>query len=90
MIPKGKTVPCPTHAGEWKHIPTGEVVDVYPLEPTGGQLCVWGPDVGITYSGAVETQGCWTTDEWQGHIPVNLYDSKGPWQLVRDGRKENE
>lgn len=72
----------PDREGVWLHEPTGELIDIYRLEPAGGQLCFWGPDVGITYSGACETQGIWDTDEWQGHVMVQFYDDVGPWRLV--------
>jgi len=60
----------------------GQEIEVYELEPVGNTLCIWGPDVGITYSGAAETQSIWTTDEWQGHIPVQFFDCEGPWIFV--------
>lgn len=72
---------CPDREGVW--LLDGEEIDVYRLEPTGGQLCIWGPDVGISYSGATETQFPWTSDEWQGHIPVWMYDDEGPWTFLR-------
>lgn len=65
----------PNRHGLWLHIPSGKELEVYPLTPAGNQLCIWGPDAGITYSGAAETQGVWTTDEWQGHIPVQDFDN---------------
>lgn len=57
-----------------------EEIEVYPLEPCGDVLCVWGPDVGLSYTGAAETQGVWTTDEWQGHIPVMWYCEGQNWR----------
>lgn len=72
----------PNRPGIWRL--GDEEIEVYPLEPVGGTLCIWGPDVGISYSGVAETQGIWTTDEWQGHIPVQFYDDNGPWTFVRE------
>lgn len=74
----------PDKEGVWLHVPTNQEIDIYPLEPCLGVLCLWGPDVGITYSGSRETQGVWTTDEWQGHIPVGFWDDEGPWEFLRD------
>ena len=76
------SVPLPNSEGIWLHEPTNKQIEIYRLEPAGGQLCFWGPDLGITYSGAQETQGIWDTDEWQGHIRVEFYDRIGPWKLV--------
>ncbi len=73
----------PDKPGVWLHQSSGKMLDVYPLEPAGGELCIWGPDAGITYSGAVDTQGCWSSDEWQGHVPVRLFDAAGPWLYVK-------
>lgn len=42
-------------------------VEVYPLEPVGDTLCVWGEDIGGGFDGPSEI---WDTDEWLGHIPV--------------------
>lgn len=58
----------------------GEIIEVYLLEPVG-TLCVWGPEVGVNYSGATETQQCWTTDEWQGHVPVSIYCDGSNWEF---------
>jgi hypothetical protein len=63
----------PNTSGFWQHIETGDEIEVYDLEPVG-VLCIWGPDVGITYTdpsspGSLH-QLIWTTDEWLGHIPV--------------------
>ncbi len=74
---------CPDKEGVWLHIPTGQEIDVYQLHPTGGQLCVWGPDVGINYSGAADTQAIWDSDEWQGHVIVSFFDDTGPWKFIR-------
>lgn len=65
----------PNEEGQWLHIPTNQVIDIYPLDPANGVLCLWGPDVGHCYSFAADTQGCWDNDEWQGHIPAHLYDN---------------
>lgn len=74
----------PNKPGLWRLETTGEEIEVYSLDPVGGMFCIWGPDVGITYTGVGETQGVWSSDEWQGHIPINWYDDIGPWTLVRD------
>lgn len=34
----------PTHPGRWRRLDTGEVLDVYDLEPVG-QLCIWNDDL---------------------------------------------
>jgi hypothetical protein len=73
---------CPDKAGILKLLPTDQLIEVYELEPCNNVLCIWGPEVGISYTGARETQGFWNTDEWQGHIPVHLFDSYGPWELM--------
>lgn len=73
---------CPDRNGFWRHMPSGEIYEIYPLEPAGGHLCFWGPEHGITYSGSAETQQVWATDEWQGHIPVVFYDDVGPWEFI--------
>ena len=73
----------PDSPGWWRFLPTGDVLEVYPLEPVGGTLCVWGPDVGINYTGAADTQGIWDTDEWQGHIPVSRFGLEtDEWEKV--------
>lgn len=58
-------------------------VDVYPLEPVGGILCIWGEDIGFTFTG----QGCgtevWDNDEWQGHIPIGCACLEGEWTFLR-------
>ena len=64
----------PNQAGQWHYLPIDIVVDVYPLDPVGGVLCIWGPDVGMTYSFSKDGQSCWDSDEWQGHVPVKLFD----------------
>jgi hypothetical protein len=73
----------PDRAGVW--LIDGAEVEVYPLEPVGGVLCIWGPENGYTYSGSQETQQCWDTDEWQGHIPVHkwLTFNKTPVKFLR-------
>lgn len=76
-------VKCPHKEGVWLHVPTNEEIDVYRLEPVAGQLCVWGPDVGQSYTGARATQGIWDSDEWQGHILVEWFDEIGPWIFIR-------
>ena len=77
----------PDKPGRWKHEPTEEVVDVYSLEPAGNILCLWGPDVGITYTGLGAKQQIWDTDEFQGHVPVHLYGN-GPWSFVHEEHAE--
>lgn len=72
----------PDREGFWYYVPDDLVVEVYPLTPVGGTLCVWGPEVGNKYTGAADTQGCWETDEWQGHIPVRMFDDIGPWKYI--------
>lgn len=72
----------PDRPGIWRL--ADEEIEVYELDPVGGTLCIWGPDVGITYTGAADTQFPWDTDEWQGHIPVQFYDDEGPWLFVGD------
>jgi len=77
-------MPMPNAPGLWLHKPSGQPIEIYPLEPAGGVLCLWGPDVGHTYSGAADNQGVWDTDEWQGHIPVLAYDyDTDSWELVQ-------
>jgi hypothetical protein len=86
----------PDREGFWEALkaPADEpmVLEIYPLDPVGGTLCFWGPDVGLNYTGATETQGVWMTDEWQGHIPVFVlnrpYDAgwPGPWRFL--GKEE--
>ena len=69
----------PDREGKWLRIYSRTIVDVYRLEPVLGEpLCIWGPDIGIDYSGVGETQEIWDTDEWQGHIRVECL-SDGPW-----------
>ena len=77
------SVKIPDSAGVWLHIPTDQEVDIYPLDPVGGILCLWGPDVGISYTGAKDRQEVWDTDEWQGHIPVHRYDHNGTWRKIK-------
>lgn len=77
-------MPMPNAPGIWLHKPSGEEIEIYHLEPVGGTLCLWGPDVGHSYSFAADTHGCWDTDEWQGHIPAHLYDrDANAWELVQ-------
>ena len=71
----------PDREGFWLHKDSGEIIEIYKLEPAGDVLCLWGPDVGMTYTLGQETQGVWTTDEWQGHIPIFRYDPDGDWEL---------
>ena len=71
----------PDKEGIW--LVGGIEVEVHQLD--FGEFCIWGPDVGITYSGQVDTQECWTTDEWQGHIPVAVYDSEPTnWKFIQE------
>lgn len=74
----------PDREGFWRHVPSREIYEIYALEPAGGQLCFWGPEHGITYSGASETQQVWDTDEWQGHVPVVCHDPEGPWEFISE------
>ena len=83
MVADIDSVNIPDSAGVWLHIPSNEEIDIYPLDPVGGILCLWGPDVVITYSGAKDRQEVWDTDEWQGHIPVHRYDHIGPWRKIQ-------
>jgi hypothetical protein len=55
--------------GLWQHNTSGEILEVYELEPAGNVLCVWWKDVGQP----VDTTDFWSSDEWLGHIPVHLY-----------------
>ncbi|RWZ87179.1 MAG: hypothetical protein EO766_11610 [Hydrotalea sp. AMD] len=55
--------------GFWKHKETGEILDVYELEPVGNILCVWCGDVG----NPVDQTEVWSSDEWLGHIPVDIF-----------------
>ena len=74
----------PDREGIWLHEPTGQEIDIYVLDPMcSGILCLWGPDVGLTYSAVAETQGVWDSDEWQGHIPAARFDNIGPWKFIR-------
>ena len=74
----------PNTEGVWRWKPDAIEIDVYLLEPTG-HLCLWGPDVGITYSGSADHQTIWLTDEWAGHIPVDRFDNDSDdWEFVRD------
>ena len=69
-------IKTPDSPGFWKHLETGDILDVYPLEPVQNILCVWCRDVDISYTDP-STQGLqqliWTTDEWLGHIPVDHF-----------------
>jgi hypothetical protein len=56
-------------SGYWKHNETGEILDVYELEPVGNILCVWCQDVGQVF----DTTDIWSSDEWLGHCPVDVY-----------------
>jgi len=70
----------PNKAGTWqisyeeydKYSETTESLtvelEVYPLEPCGNILCFWAADLGIF----LDTSDFWDTDEWLGHIPVEL------------------
>lgn len=76
-------MPLPNIAGVWLHKPTETEIDIYPLDPCGGVLCLWGPDVGHGYTSQADTQGCWDSDEWQGHIPAMRYDgAPDAWELL--------
>lgn len=73
----------PNKPGVWLHKPSGDEIDIYDLEPVGC-LCLWGPDVGAFYAANTEEQMCWTTDEWQGHIPVHRFDYfPENWEFLR-------
>lgn len=68
---------CPDTTGFWKHLESGEILDVYELEPVNNTLCIWCQDVNITYTDPSHSGGLhqtiWITDEWLGHIPVSHY-----------------
>ena len=49
--------------------PASVEVEVYPLEPVQGTLCVWGDDLGFSFDGPSDV---WDTDEWLGHLPASL------------------
>lgn len=75
----------PKYKGFWRSLTTCEVIEVYPLSPVGGTLCFCGPEIGLSYSGMAETQEVWNSDEWQGHVPVNIYCTSagcGPWEFL--------
>lgn len=74
----------PNRSGFWLHVPSGDEMEIYELEPTGGQLCFWGPEHGFTYTGACDRQSMWDDDKWQGHILVHHFDDKGPWKFLRE------
>ena len=77
-------MPLPNVAGTWRHKPSGRELDIYPLDPCNGVLCLWGPDAGNSYTSQGDTQGCWDSDEWQGHIPAAGYDNDpDAWELVK-------
>lgn len=61
------TDPCTRFATAWAE--DSLEVDVYKLEPVGGELCVWSDDIGGCINGPSDV---WSTDEWLGHIPVSL------------------
>ena len=73
----------PDKPGFWYLVPENRVIEIYALEPVGGQLCFWGPDIGYTYSGSADTQGIWTTDEWQGHIIASVFSEDG-WVFLSE------
>ena len=74
-------MPLPNVKGVWRHMPTGRDIDIYPLDPVGGVLCLWGPDVG--YMGD-DPASVWDSDEWNGHIPCGRYDpDPDAWMIVR-------
>ena len=75
---------CPDKEGVWLYIPDNREIEIYKLEPVCNQLCFWGPDIGLGYTGATETQGIWDSDEWHGHIMVYFYDNVGPWEFIRE------
>lgn len=85
-LAEGSGFEFPDSAGWWTWFPPdgdeAKTLEVYPLDPVGGTLCVWGPDFGFSYSGVAETQLVWTTDEWQGHIPVTAMG--GRWFKSQD------
>jgi CYTH domain-containing protein len=79
-------IEVPDQEGYWVS-PSGNEIEVYRLDPVGGTLCVWGPDIGYSYTGNKETQSVWDTDEWQGHIPVSCIYIRnlGPWRFTEGG-----
>lgn len=74
----GSAASIPEGEGWWR-AEDGEEIEVYPLEPCDNELCLWGPEVGLHYSGAAETQFAWDTDDWQGHVPVKIYCDGRAW-----------
>lgn len=69
----------PDRAGVWRIDQTGDELEVYPLDPMGGMLCIWGPEVG--YMGG--ESDIWDSDEWIGHIPVHRYQVGVTWTFVK-------
>lgn len=49
--------------------PVSIELDVYALDPCDGILCIWVDDIGGCLTGPSDF---WDTDEWLGHIPVEL------------------
>lgn len=89
-----KPRPYPDRPGVWKSIApefvseTGflneaeeRVFEVYPLDPAGGILCVWGPEIG---RGDILTSEVWSSDEWLGHIPAHLLEGGGVQYFFMD------
>ena len=80
-------IDCPDSPGFWKNEDDGMILEIYPLEPVMGHLCFWGPDIGICWTGAADTNSIWSTDEWQGHIPIHYFtegSNGGNWVKIED------
>ena len=72
----------PDRPGIWLHIPTGQEIEIYDLEPVG-TFCLWGSD----YEGYAGDD-IWLTDEWSGHLPAHRYDSDpASWALTEEHRR---
>ena len=60
----------PNSPGMW--LLCGEAIEVYPLTPCGGMLCVWQGEVP---PGAEAHYGqMWFEDEFVGHVDVGWFD----------------
>lgn len=79
-IEQSEPAKLPDREGVWRAEEAGIEVDIYRLEPVGGMLCLWGPDVG--YMG--DSSSIWDNDEWNGHIPIERYYPGTQWTFVRE------